>query len=151
MSFLKMLIGGGSPDTQNAPTKALDPEWRKGPRGGFNRLFDVDLDYFALEGKGGVYVLWHKGVQPAWVYIGFTDSLIAALDTAKDNPEFRQYDVNGGLYYSWSPILPEMRYGVVAYLRENLEPLYENLPGEALPEEDEDGDPIKPIAVLLPR
>lgn len=151
MSFLKMLIGGGSPQGQSVLTKMLDPDWRKGPRGRFSRLFDIDLDCFFMEGKGGVYVLWHKGIQSAWVYVGFTDSLSAALGAAKDNPEFRQYDVNGGLYYSWSPILPEMRYGVVTYLRQKLDPLYDSFLKESLPEADDDGNPIKPIAVLLPR
>lgn len=152
MSFLKMLMGGGSSQPQaGSASKVLDPEWRKGSRGGFNRLFDVDLDYFALEGQGGVYVLWHKGVQPAWIYVGHSDSLLSALDTAKDNEDFRQYDVRGGLYYTWSPILPEFRLGVVMYLRDHLEPLFEPLPSEPLPEEDEDGNVIEPIPVTLPR
>ncbi len=152
MSFFKLLLGGSSqPSAAASGGKVLDPQWRKGPRGAFNRLFDLDLDYFALEGQGGVYVLWHKGVQPAWIYVGHSDSLMAALDAAKENSEFRQYDVHGGLYYTWSPILPEFRLGVVTFLRDNLEPLFEPLPSEPVPEADEGGRAIEPIPVLLPR
>lgn len=117
---------------------AADPEWRKGPKGAYQRLIGVNLT--ELEGIGGVYVIWHKGVKPAWVHVGASANLAKSLANAQDNTDINYYERNGGLYVAWSPIAEESRDGVVLYLRDLLNPLVPAAQaGEAI---DESADPF---------
>jgi hypothetical protein len=122
--------------------KLLDPQWARTARGRFIRLISFDPDEFGLHGLGGVYVIWHGGVRPEWVYVDQADDLAKALDAALDNPDIMGYEVNGGLMATWSPVVPEFRSGVVKYLLASLRPLIDH---PAPP-----GDDVTPVPVYAP-
>ncbi len=104
----------------------LDPEWARNKRGKFHRLAHLDTVAEGLNGFSGVYVIWHSGVKPAWVYIGASDNLANAIDDAAENDDIFSYEVNGGLYVTWSPILKERQGGVLKYLADAMRPAVEN-------------------------
>jgi len=65
----------GSDDSskaKNAPmfTKPVDPGWVFPPEGGFFPFLDLDPEAYNLGGAGGVFLIWHAGVHPEWVYAG---------------------------------------------------------------------------------
>lgn len=129
-----------------AGPEPVDPSWRKNERGRFFRLFTLDAESLGLKDQGGVYVIWHKGIRPQWVYVGAADDLAQALEAAAKDDEISTYEVHGGLHCTWSPIRPEFRAGVVRYLREILKTVVAPRPGD---EVDEAKNP--PIPVQTPR
>lgn len=104
----------------------LDPEWVRNKRGKFPRLYHLDTVAEGLGGYSGVYVIWHSGVKPQWVYVGRAGDIGAALDGVFDNDDIMEYEKNGGLYVTWSPIRQERQNGVVKFLTETLKPVVEN-------------------------
>jgi hypothetical protein len=119
-----------------------DPGWVRNPKGLFYKFALFEPEKAGLKGVGGVYVVWHSGVKPRWVYVGRTDNLAGDLDTLLDNEEVMDYNKHGGLYVTWSPIKPEFREGVYKFLREAMNPEVEN--------PDVPGDKAEPIPVLVP-
>lgn len=98
-----------------------------------------------MHGLGGVYVVWHKGVRPEWVYVGATDDLAQALARALDDDEIFAYEPRGGLWCTWALIRPEYRNGAVAYLRRLLNPVVDPRAGDEL-----DLDAVQPVAIQPP-
>lgn len=141
MSLLKLLTR----EAKTPPGEVADPAWRKSPKGYFYRLLSLNLGLDKLKGVGGVYVLWHRGLRPRWVYVGATDDLGRSLSEARDHPGVLAYEPRGGLYVTWSPIVAEYRPGVLLYLREVMAPLIaEPLPWDETPRRAE------PVPVRLP-
>jgi hypothetical protein len=133
-------------DSGFSPAAApIDPAWAKSPKGHFFRLSRLEPDQVAQPGQGGVYVIWHKGVKPEWVYVGAADDLAQALMRSIDEEDIFSYEPRGGLWCSWSLIRPEFRDGVVLYLRGLLKPVIEPKPGDEVDEEK-----VSPIPVLAP-
>ena len=128
-----------------ALTGTLDPKWERNARGSFNNLLDLEPDDVGIVGAGGVYVIWHGGIQPEWVFIGETADLGQAIDDAANNDEIAEYDVRGRLFVTWSPVIEEYRPGVVLYLTKMLKPVVDN-PDAATEESDE----LTPVSVLTP-
>ena len=56
-----------------------------------------------------MYIAWHGGVKPAWVYAGETPDLARSIGEMIDNDDITQYEINGRLYVSWSPVMEEYR------------------------------------------
>jgi hypothetical protein len=125
-------------------TGVQDPHWVRGPSGGFQRLSVLAGGDEAL-GKGGVYVVWHAGVKPEWVWVGESDDVGDALDALYENPDVMAYEVHGGLLATWSPVAEEFRRGVVLYLHGVMAP---QVPNPAVDAYDES---VQPVPVLLPR
>lgn len=121
---------------------AINPKWATDSRGRFHRLADLDPDRLGLSGTSAVFVLWHKGVKPAWVYVGRSRNLAETLYDIGKNDEIMHNDLHGGLYVTWSLIRNEFQDGVVRYLTNVLQP---KIPNTATP-----GVKTKPIAVLIP-
>ncbi len=121
----------------------LDPSWAKSANGRFHRLVRLDPEAEGLSRVGGVYVVWHSGVRPQWVYVGRTEDLAAAFHHVAGNDDIMGYEVNGGLYVSWCLIREEYRGGVVRYLHDTLKPLVANLAVA--------GTDVPPIPVIAPR
>ena len=144
MSLMSFLFGGDRDDVFSS-SKPVDPEWRRSPRGLFYRLVTFKPGDLGLSGVGGVFVIWHGGVRPAWVSADKTADLAVAIEEAQDNPDVNRFESHGGLYISWTPIKPEFRDGVVKYLRQIMDPLVDS----ALADGDID-EKAKPIAVHLP-
>ena len=121
----------------------LDPEWARNKRGKFHRLSHLDTTAEGLNGKAGVYVIWHSGVKPGWVYVGRSDNLATAIDAATDDGDIMSYEINGGLFVTWSPVLNNRQNGVVRFLTDTMKPKIENPDARGI----KDG----PVNVLVPQ
>ena len=141
MSF----FGGNKTTASLGTTAPIDPKWARSPSGAFYQLLDVDPDELKIRGVGGVYVVWHGGIRPEWIYAGESPNLGRVLDTLIDNDEITQYKTHGGLFVTWSTVKEEFRRGVLLHLTRALKPKVVN--PRAPTEETEH---TKPIAVLVP-
>jgi len=107
-------------------TEPVDPGWVNAPDGGFFGFLELDPEELGLGHKGGVYLIWHGGVRPEWVYAGHTTDLAMALHADGNNPEITFYEKYGGLFVAWAPVKEAYRPGVVKYLEENFKTLIPN-------------------------
>lgn len=119
-----------------------DPRWSRSASGLFRRFTKLDPEAEGLSEKGGVFVIWHGGLRPQWVYAGSSADLAKALHDIADVDEVMGFEANGGLFVSWAFIKEEFQGGVVKYLNESMVPLVEN-PAAATLEDT-------PIAVIFP-
>lgn len=133
------LFGGKKP---KVPSRPVPVEWVRNPRGQFYKFITFEPDQAGLKGVGGVYVLWHSGVRPHWVYVGESTDIATDLDALGNNEEVMEFDGRGGLYVTWAPIKPEFRRGIVRYLVDNMEPMVDNPKTMAITDE--------PFPVLVP-
>ena len=140
-----MGLFGGSKAPTIASSAPIDPKWVRSPAGGFYQLLDFDPDAAGIRGVGGVFVIWHGGIRPEWVYAGESPNIARALDALIDNPEITQYKTHGGLFVTWSLVKEEFRRGVLLHLTRALKPL---IPNPRAPTEETEH--TKPIAVLVP-
>ena len=124
-----------------SPASLPDPQWGRNKTGKFPRPVHFDPEASGLVGVGGIYVAWHAGVRPRWIYVARAADLAASFHALADNQAVMAYDINGGVYVTWSRIREEFRDGVVRYLTDSLRPLVANpnAPRKA-----------EPIAVLAP-
>lgn len=104
-------------------TEPLDPQWARPPKGGYFRFVHLDPEEYDLEKASGVYVIWHGGVRPEWLYVGCTDDLASALFAAGDNDDIMEQEVRGGLFVTWAFVKKEFQGGVVKYLVDVLKPV----------------------------
>lgn len=126
------IFGFGNDDGDAAApvfTEPVDPGWLRNPQGGFFSFLDLDPEELQLNDVAGVYLIWHRGVRPEWVYVGHTKDMASAFHSAGENSEITFYEKNGGLQVAWAPVLEEYRAGVVKYITENFKPLVENTEG----------------------
>ena len=107
-------------------TEPVDPGWVTAADGNFFAFLSLDPEELGLSGIGGVYLIWHGGVRPAWVFAGHTNDMAAAFHSAGANKEITLYDQNGGLFVAWAPVLPQYRAGVVKYLDLNFKTVVQN-------------------------
>lgn len=140
-----MALFGGSKAPVITTTAPIDPKWVRAPSGGFHQLLDLDPDEAGIRGVGGVFVIWHGGIRPEWVYAGESPNIARALDQLVDNPDITQYKTHGGLFVTWSLVKEEFRRGVLLYLMRTLRPLVNNPRAPT-----EETEYTKPIAVLVP-
>ncbi|MBT3989489.1 MAG: hypothetical protein HON14_03980 [Rhodospirillaceae bacterium] len=140
-----MALFGGKKGAAPKITKAIDPKWAKSPKGSFNRLLHFEPSEANIRGVGGVYVVWHGGVKPSWVYAAETPDLARSINEAIDNDDITEFEVNGSLYVTWSPVLEEYRRGVLLFLTQSLKPEVRN---PLAPTEETDETYL--IPVLLP-
>jgi len=120
-----------------------DPNWARSARGRFHRLIRLDPEAEGLSRLGGVYVIWHAGVRPEWVFVGHTEDLADTFHHVGRDRDIMDYDVNGGLYVSWCLIREEYRDGVVRHLHDTLKPLVANVAVA--------GTDVPPVPVVAPR
>ena len=95
-------------------------------------LFDLAGHAAALEGKGGIYALWHSGVRPQWLRIGAGTDLRKGLAALSAVSQVAGYRGNGGLFVAWAFLDAARLQGIVLHLRLRLEPALQYLviPGE---------------------
>ena len=132
----------GHGNAQPLAAEPRDPQWVRSPAGKYYRLVHLDATNAGLKGLPAVFVIWHSGVRPRWVYVGRTKNLAASLEIIPDNDDIMQYEVNGGLFITWSLIREGMQPGVVHYLSAVLEPLVAN--------SEHPGKRVTPVPVLVP-
>ena len=126
-----------------ASGEPMDPNWATSASGRFHRLIRLDPEAEGLSGVGGVYVIWHAGVRPEWVFVGHSEDLASAFHHVGANSDIMGYDANGGLYVSWCLIREEYRDGVVRHLHDTLKPLVDNVAVAAMD--------VAPVPVIAPR
>lgn len=119
-----------------------DPQWAKSPAGRFHRFVHLDPEEAGLSGVSGVFVIWHGGVHPEWVYLGKSRNLASTLHKLGNNQDIMGYEVNGWLFVSWALIRDKHQDGVVKYLVAAMKPKVEN--------REAPGDKAIPIPVLAP-
>lgn len=89
-------------------------KWMKCRAGDWCTLNHVDLDNEHFHDLHGVYIIWHGGANPAVVYVG-QGYISARLRAHRSDPSIQRF-AKHGLYVSWSPVHPDTRDGVEAYL-----------------------------------
>jgi len=82
-----------------------------------------------LAGRAGIYVLWHLGVRPQWLRVGYASDLGAAIAVLAATPSIEAYGVHDGPFFSWRLCGPEDAAGLVKSLAGRLNPV---LQAEAL-------------------
>lgn len=125
----------------------VDINWVRNSKGRFHNVLRLDVVAEGLRGKGGVYVIWHGGVQPDWLYVGFSSDLGRQIDPLIDDPRFEEFMDRSGVYVTWAFVSEEFRHGVVRYLTERLDPEIENPAAQPL---CKGPDRVVPIAVFPP-
>lgn len=114
-------------------------DWWRNARGKYPRLAFIEPVEDGLSGVGGVYVIWHRGVRPRWVYVGAGYDMGKAVEQARSNRDIADLEVHGGLFFTCSPVKEGYRDGVVRYLHESLRTefdptyLYKGYNAEAAP------------------
>ncbi|WP_147163025.1 hypothetical protein [Pararhodospirillum oryzae] len=114
MSLLSLLLG---PPKRPAP---IDPFWRRNGSLKYPTLVSLATRPQELRGYGGVFVVWHIGVQGRWVYCGHSPALDEAALALFEAPTIREWEQRGALVFTWAPVREDRRDGVVAYLRDTL-------------------------------
>lgn len=101
------------------------------------KLNSVNLQHEHFNNRGGVYVIWHGGENPATVYVG-QGNLRDRFSAHRNNVLIQSYD-RYSLYVTWADVEPGFRDGVERYLGGLLRPKV----GTNLPD-------VSPIEVQLP-
>ena len=117
---------------------AMSLSWIKCQGDVWCKLNLVSLQHEHFNNRGGIYVIWHGGENPATVYVGQTEDLRTRLRAHRNDEQIQKYDSHG-LYVTWASVDPEYLAGVERYLGERLRPKV----GENLPD-------VPPIAAQLP-
>lgn len=137
---LGRLAGAVSARRPNAPVVTWQPE-----RGRYPRLLSFDPE--ALAGRAGLYVLWHLGVRPQWVRVGFCVDLGAGTARLAAAPEIAVFSVHDGPFLSWALCPAESAPGFVNFLARRLNPAAQDVVLEC----DLAADPVAPpVACGLP-
>jgi len=124
----------------------VDIKWQRTVKGRFHNMMHLDTVAEGLRGQGGVYAIWHGGLQSEWLYVGFSSDLGRQIDPLIDDPRFWEYS-SKGLYVTWAFVGEEFRHGIVRYLTETLKPTIENPAAGPL---CKGPDRVVPIAVFAP-
>ena len=102
------------------------------------KLNSVNLQHEHFNNRGGIYVIWHAGDNPATVYVGQTENLRSRFRDHRNDERIQSY-YSLSLYVTWASVAPQFLDGVERYLGERLRPKVEtNLPN------------VQPIEVQLP-
>ena len=113
---------GGSKPTPKF-SEPMDPQWAKpGPKGYFSYIH-LDPEEHGLDGTSGVFVIWHGGVRPEWLYVGSSANLSSTLHELGKNSSLMEYESSGNLFVTWALIKKEFQDGVVRYLSDSLKPI----------------------------
>ncbi len=104
----------------------IDPKWAKSGDGRYPHFFDLDPAAARLDGASGVYIIWHGGIQPGWVYIGWSDDIGGDFRELAENREVDFYERRGRLFCSWCFIRKDYQKSVVAFLTKALKPKVDN-------------------------
>jgi hypothetical protein len=107
------------------------PVWHPADRP-YPSLFDLARSGAQLQGKGGVYLVWHLGVRPRWLRAGQAGDLGQSFSTLAAADVFVACRVHGGVFASWCFASAEQRPGIVRFLAERLRPALQDVivPGE---------------------
>lgn len=94
--------------------------WRP-TENGYPRLLQVDPN--DLAGRSGLYLLWHLGVRPQWLRVGFASDLGTAIRLLAETPAIASFEAHDGPFVSWSFCSAEDAPGFVNFLVAYLQPV----------------------------
>jgi hypothetical protein len=117
IGFGKLLRGIAS-----AP-EAPGVQWVSAP---YPRL--VGFNAAVLDGKSGLYAIWHLGVRPQWLRAGFAMNLGAAVRQLVDMPWVKMHEGNTGIFLAWAFVTPVQGMGLARDLVEKLKPAFQAEP-----------------------
>ncbi|WP_135081229.1 hypothetical protein [Terasakiella sp. SH-1] len=117
-------FGGGK--KKKGSSELLEVKWSKNAQGKFRRLPFVELAKENVSGVSAIYVIWHGGVKPGWVYVGLADDLAMDITDAKQSADIMEYDMRGGVFITWQTFQKDMAPGVFAFLTDVLQPEVRN-------------------------
>ncbi len=103
-----------------------DPKWVHFEGGRFPKFLVIDIESAGLRGRSVVFVIWHTGQKPGWVYVGKSADLGATFDDLVKDRDILDYQNRGDLHTSWCYLKDEFQEGAVAYLTQALKPKVEN-------------------------
>ncbi len=125
----------------------VDIKWARNARGNFNKMMFLDTMAESLNGVSGVYLIWHVGTKPQWLYVGSTDNLAMTLDELNEDERIVDYHNQVRVLVTWAMVRPEYQDGIVRYLNEAMKPEIDNPEAERL---SSGSGKVQPIAVFLP-
>ena len=70
-----MALFGKSKKKTVIPVVPNDVSWIRSPRNQFYNFLNLDPEEMGLKKASGVYVIWHGGMRPEWIYIGLTKAV----------------------------------------------------------------------------
>lgn len=143
-----MALFGKSKKTSLPPGPPRDIGWMRSPKNKYYNFLNLEPEEVGLSGVSGVYVIWHGGLRPEWIYIDHTDNLAQTFEDLRGNREIIDFDRHGSLFVTWAEIRPEFQAGVVKYLNQVIPPII-SPPVDEDAEEDENED-VDPISVFPP-
>lgn len=117
---------GGDKKKDSSDNDIIEVTWSKNAAGKFRRLPFVELTKENISGVKAVYVIWHGGVRPGWVYVGLAEDLAMDITDAKQSREIMAYDMRGGVFITWQTFPDKQAPGVFAFLSEVLQPEVRN-------------------------
>lgn len=120
------LFGKGDDTKLERITEPVDPNWVRTSEGAFLPFLSIEPDEIGLKGVGGVYLIWHGGVRPEWVYVDHSKDMASAFDDASNNDDITYYEKNGGLFVAWALVREPYRAGVVKYIEDSFKTLVPN-------------------------
>jgi hypothetical protein len=112
----KRLAGALSPARDQGPAMVWNPAG-----GNYPRL--LHFESRDLSGRAGLYLLWHLGVRPQWLRVGYSADLGAAVRVLAATPEIVDFASNDGPFLSWSLCTAESAPGLVNFLMGRLKPV----------------------------
>lgn len=115
----------------------INLDWQRCVRNEWCSLQHVDLDHRAFD-MGGVYIIWHGGVNAHTVYVGQGHPVRDRIRQHRASPAILAHSATG-LFLTWAGVPLGQRAGVERYLADKLTPLV----GGAWPQ-------VAPISVNLP-
>jgi hypothetical protein len=81
----------------------------------------VRLDHSHFNNLEGVFIVWHGGPNPATVFVG-KGSIRDKITQYRSDERIQKF-ADLGLFTTWTPVSPESRAGVEAFLINNLNPI----------------------------
>lgn len=87
----------------------------------------LSFDPQLLAGRPGLYLLWHLGVRPQWMRVGFAKDLGAASAHLSKTPEIAAFIPHDGPFLSWAFCTPDAAPGLVNFLVSRLNPALQDL------------------------
>lgn len=81
-----------------------------------------------LDGKSGLYTIWHLGVRPQWLRAGFAVNLGAAVRQLVETKWVKTHEANAGIFLAWAFVTPVQGMGLARDLTERLKPAFQAEP-----------------------
>jgi len=109
-------------------------KWQKCGGEVWCKLNFVRLEHPHFNNLEGVYVIWHGGTTPACVFVG-TGVIRDKITFHRTDDRVQKPYSELGLFATWTPVPPESRAGVEAFLIKSLKPLVQDQlpPAEPIP------------------